>query len=297
MARTKEAVVVDPPVEQTPAEAAASFAKGFNETPDAPAEPAKPAQAIDKQETPETPTTEEAPAAETPAAAVETEVEKPVLAGLTETQIKAMLAQIPTLEAARVNAEKQYRQVFGKLGELQRDVTARETKAPTGTKVTAESLKKLRVDFPEIADALASDLSEMNSPAGLTQEQVDAHVTKVVGERISKEVADLNAQFLSRFHKDWQDFAPGGPGKTDLDIWLTTKPAEYRDKFLESNSAPFLADGLDEFKTWRTQSQTVKQSTQSRLARAAQPKGSGAAPGTTLLSDHEAFKKGFNETS
>lgn len=224
-------------------------------------------------------------------------VEEPVIAGLKESEIKALLGQVGELRDYRDKTEKTLQQIFGKFGDIQRQITAGSGAALTKREVNAEALKQLNAEYPEIAGLLAGDLGALLSATpsagpGITQEQVDSHVNKVVAERVSAATDALNMDMLSRFHEDWQNYVPGGSGKTDIDLWLSTQSADYRSKFLDSHSASFIANGLDKFKAWKQQSTGTRQTNTSRLERSIAPKG-GARPGQSTIPDDAQFEAGF----
>lgn len=241
-----------------------------------------------KEEVTEQPAATEAETTtDTTAAAAQTaDAEKPVLAGLTESEIKAALAQLPQLRDRAEKTEQELRKVFGRFGDIQSKLTA--TAAPG--KVNAEALKKFKDEYPDMAELIEPLLIGLPSAGpGITQEQVDAHVNKAVAEGVSTAVRELNAEMLGRFHSDWETIRESD----DLQLWLGTQAPAYREKFLGSSSAVFLANGIDKFKAWKGNSESTRQQSTSRLERAIAPKGR-SAPGAPAVSDQAAFNRGFN---
>ena len=217
----------------------------------------------------------------------------PVLAGLKESEIKALLAKVGDLTEYREKTEKTLQQIFGKFGDIQRQITG-SGQTLTKREINAEALKRMNAEYPELAGLLAEDLSGVlagipSAGPQTSQEQVDAHVDRAVSERVTKAVDELNEQMLSRFHRDWEDIAKSD----DLKLWLGTQPQEYRGKFLESRNAAFISDGLDKFKAWREQGQGTRQKNQRRLEAAIPAKG-GSPVGSTAISDDAAFEQGFS---
>lgn len=288
-------------ISQAEAEANAAFSAGFHEGETPVAEPAPKAKG-EEQEQQEQPTqqqtqqqSETEQQEQAGASASEEAGDEPVmLAGMKESEIKALLAMIPELRDHRIRTDKELQKVFGKFGEIQRQISTGSQGAMTKREVNAEALTRLKAEYPEIATLLAGDLSEVLSSVpvagqgGLNQEQVDTHVRSVVKEQVDAAVEALNERFLSRFHSDWEDIAKSD----DLTLWLQTHPEEYRTQFLASRDAVFLATGLDKFKAWREQGQAQRQRNQNRLERAITPKG-GAPAGPATLNDQDAFRKGF----
>lgn len=281
-------VPTQPTAEQDAAvqqEADASFAAGFGRVRGTPVVPTKEDAST---EPPDATTTEEAPA-------LAADAEQPVLAGLKESEIKALLGQVGELRDSKDKVEKQLRQVFGKFGDIQQQLTT--ANAGLGRReIKAESLKRLQAEYPDIAEALAGDLGDLgqllfgtpSAGASVTQEHVSTHVNKVVLERESELLQKVNEEMLSHFHRDWKSIRDS----QDLSLWLSTQQTDYRAEFLESQSATFISEGLDKFKNWKQQGQGTRQQNTSRLERAIAPKGR-SAPGASAVSDQAAFNRGF----
>lgn len=250
---------------------------------------------VPKKDEPEQPAAADEPAATTEAApAPAADADPVVLAGLKESEIKALLVQAGEVKEFREKTEKELRNLFGRFG----DIKAQLTTANAGLgkrEINAAALKKLNEGYPEIAELLAGDLSALLTATpsaatpGVTQEQIDAHVNKVVADRVADAVEQVNRDLLTRFHSDWEAIRESD----DLALWLGTQPAEYRNKFLQSTSATFVSDGLDKFKAWKSQTQESRQQSTRRLETAIAPKGRGA-PGAPPVSDHAAFLRGVN---
>jgi hypothetical protein len=225
-----------------------------------------------------------------------------VMFGMKESEIKAILAAATDLKEFRTNTERELQKVFGKFGDIQRQITATSAGAGqvlTKREINAQALKKLGAEYPEIAELLAGDLSEVLSSIpvasptqlGQTQEQIDGRINTIVNARVTAVEEKINERMLTRFHKDWEDVAKSD----DLKLWLSTQPEDYRNKFLGSNDAVIVADGLDKFKTWREQGHAHRQKNANRLENAIPAKSGGSAPGgSTALSDEAAFQDGFN---
>lgn len=224
-----------------------------------------------------------------------------VLANLTEPEIKALLAQAAQVNELKAGFEKRFEQVFGKFGEIQRQISGAQQAKPaeqqmSQRQINAESFKRLKTEYPDFAPLLAEDLSEIlqtpvASPAnGITQEQVNQYVNGIVEQRVSEAVDSINEQLLSTLHADWEDIAKSD----DLQLWLGTKAPEYREKFLSSRNAAYVASALTEFKGWRENGKAQRQRNESRLERNINPKG-GSSGGPTGLTDEDAFLVGAGE--
>lgn len=214
-------------------------------------------------------------------------------------ELKALLAQVGELKEFREKTEKQFQQIYGKFGDVQRQVTAaaeRSGQVLTPRQINAESLKRMKAEYPDIAEQLAGDLGELlagtsASAPGITQEQVKAQIDAEVSARVNTAVEAVNEQLLSRFHPDYEDIAKSD----DLKVWLKLQAEGYRSKFLESKEATFVAAGLDKFKAWQQQSQGTRQTNKRRLESAIPARG-GSPAGSAGLSDDAAFEQGFMNT-
>jgi hypothetical protein len=278
--------------EQEQADAAAGFKAGFegaDGTPPAPepepvepaagttapaAEPAAAAPATEPQ-TPAEPAQPESPA---PA-------DEPKLAGLTEVQIKALLAQSTQV----ADMSKQLRNAFGMIGELKQRLTQSNAAPVAAEQKVKIELKRLTAEYPDIAPLLAEDLAEL--PSGSSQAQIDAAIETRVQSHL-KEASDQRVKdeidALADAHPDWEAVRDSD----DLDLWLSTQAEDYRAKFRNTNSAAFVSRGLDKFKSWKEQGDATRQRNADRLNRAITPKG-GGGPGPQPLTDQAAFSKGF----
>lgn len=264
---------------------AAGFAQARGEEP--------PAAELEEQQT-DTPTEETQQAAPEPQA---------VLAGLTEDQLKALLAKAGEVDAVKADFEQRVRQAFGKIGEVNSEVKAlvqrMEQGRGNGVKLNADSLKRMHGEFPEMAEMLAQDLSD--AFAGQGGGQVDpAAIDKIVTERLSAKEAEIERKiekrFLKRAHPTWEQDVVSDDFRLWKDNVLPKDQAALLDNSWDSD---FVGEKLTEWKAWKVktaEAREVKERTkevkQNRLAAAVAPQGA-ASGGPPTINEDDAFMRGF----
>jgi hypothetical protein len=226
--------------------------------------------------------------------AVEPEPEpepQPLIAGLTESQVKELLVKAGQVDELNARIEK----VFGKFGEVQRNLQTLQSQKSSGVRLNPESFKRMREEFPEMVDLLTADLSEALEGAS-GQASIDpTAIESIVSERLSakeREIEEaMERRWLKRQHKDWEDVIRSD----DFMLWGQNElqPEEWQ-SLLASRDSEYISDGLTRFKEWRDRAVKAKESKQKRLEAAITPKG-GVVPGTSVQSEEEAFAKAFND--
>lgn len=220
-----------------------------------------------------------------------------VAAGLTDVELRALLARVPDLERASQQNADTTRKIFGKFGELQQSILALQPKAADSQparQIKADALKRLTAEFgPEIAEALSSDLSEILGvapPAGADPAKFDQMVKEQVSAAVTKTEQAFETRLLTMAHPDWKAI----PGTPDFKLWLQGKPADYRAQFEETWDSGFLSGAFSEFKAHKAAIATRQQKNTVRLGRAVAPQGSGAAR-PSVLPDNAGLQAGFNK--
>lgn len=247
----------------------ADFAAGFAEARgDEP--PAQEAVEPEQQEELEAQPAEEAAAVEEDDGVVTVE-EQPVIAGVTEEQLTSMLAKIP-------ETSSEIRKVYGKIGELNQRLQALDSKR---LQLSPEKMTRLRADYPELAEALAADLSEMIVPSGpqFDDKAFDERVA-AVEEKIKRET---ELKFLTRAHRDWQTVV----ASDEFAVWAQTLPEEDQNALRQTWDSIYVSDKLDEFKAWKQNRQTATQTRQKRLEQAVTPQGTPATAPPVITEDDE----------
>lgn len=219
-----------------------------------------------------------------------------VAAGLTDEQLTALLARLPKVDEIETTYGKRFEQVYGKFGEMQR--TINELKGKSGgepVRLTPEGLKRMHAEFPEMAQMLAEDLSEVIRVQGGTSFD-PSMVEPLLQERENKIRAEVQQQadqkmeqkLLTLRHRDWQNVV----ASDEFAVWQQTLPAEDQNALNNTWDSLYLGDKLDEFKEWRDRSKQVVQERQNRLQAAVTPQGL-PSQGAPVQNDDDAFLAGW----
>ena len=234
------------------------------------------------------------------------------LAGLSSDQLKALLARVPDVER---KLEAQMQKVTGKLGEFNRTLQQLQSSSrqPGGAayQIAADKLKRTREMYPDLADAIASDLAEVfngatiagatpeaaasGQPAqpvqsGPTPEQIARFVEAKTQEAQQAMARRYEERMLTQRHPDWVETAR----TPDFKLWAETLPAKERQMLLTSEDALFVAQKLDAYKAARAQQHNSRTNTRRRLEQAVVPTASSGAGASTLSqTEEDAFLAGF----
>jgi hypothetical protein len=226
------------------------------------------------------------------------------------------------LAAGMEGIQKNLRVVFGKVGaheDLIRKVVAGQT-APAGAageaarRVGADSFKRLRESYPELAEQVAEGLEHVLAAQprhGMDRDEFDARVNAKVNELVGPALARSQAQSqaqakatiaqevaavrLEQAHPDWQDVTKS----KGFEDFFKSKPPDYQRAAWHSNDPRMIGSLIAEYKTFaRRYGNTAgrrneaSSSRQSRLAAAVVPAGTGAGT-PTGISDDDALVYGF----
>lgn len=226
--------------------------------------------------------------------------EEPVrIAGYTEGQLQELLAKAKKVDDLEQQLQGTTGKVFGKFGEVQRALQALQQRDQSqsgdqgrAAQVTADKLKRLNEEYPDIAEMLSQDLSETWGQTGqsITPEQVDELVSRRlqqsqpdVGSLVEQKVEE---RLLSQRHPDFREVAQSEAFQS----WAQQLPQGDQEKLASSWDSNYLAAKLDEFK----QRNKPRQDRQGRLRSNVQPKGA-ARTDPPALSDEQAFERGFKK--
>jgi hypothetical protein len=271
--------------ELTPEQEEEAFAKGFSTA-------HKPEEY--EVEVDETPTDSQADTQHESASEQDEPKEEPILEefGMTASQLRQKLASIDQIQA---KYEQDISKVFGKFGEINRHLQ----QAGPG-RLNKLSLKKLREEYPDVAELLESDLSEsIGGPGpGFDPSDLDQRLqthSQTMASEIQRIQDRFEARLLAFKHPDFNTLFDGENNRwKDLEAkeWLeTVADEETKRNFLTSRDANWLSDKLDKFKEWKKQKYAAKTSSNKRLERAVGPSTTNAkAPGP---SDYDEFVAGF----
>lgn len=213
------------------------------------------------------------------------EAQPPVLiAGLTEDQLKAALLKVGQVD----ELNGQLRKAFGRMGELQGHIQQLQKSGSGGVKLSADKLKRLSSEFPEMAQMIAEDLSEALGSGGgpaFDPSQVDQLVSERLTAAEEKIQKEMEKRWLTRQHKDWQQVV----ASDDFNLWVqNVLTEEEAEQFVNSWDAEYVSEKLSEFKRWNQQSIDAKRSKeekQKRLESAVTPSGTRSEPNATMTED------------
>jgi hypothetical protein len=242
---------------QTPEQAAQAFAAGFEDD-------------EDKQ----TPT----PAAEATQTAAEDKKDEspqpaPKYAQITEDQLNELMAKASQFDESR----RQIDTLAGHIGGVKQVVESLKQQRKS---LSAGQLKRVAAEFPELAEALQSDLSELGG-ASVDPMEIDKRVESVVESRVAAKAIEFETKLLRFYHRDWDKVAVS----QDFLTWKNQLPEAERTKLDNSNDGEYIADKLTEFKAAKAAKDKAdaeaaaraksSDKRQQRLEAAVPPRGSG----------------------
>ena len=240
-------------VEQTPEQAAQAFAAGFGDD--------------DEKQTP-TPAAEVAQPVEE---AKEPEPEAPKFAQITETQFNDLMAKVAQID----DGKRQIDTLSGHLGGMKQVVEGLKQQRKA---LSPGQFKRVSAEYPELAEALQGDLSEL---AGGDPVDIEQRVESAVDARVSAKAVEFETKLLRFYHRDWDKVVVS----QDFNAWKATLPADERIKLDHSNDGEYIADRLTEFKavkaakdktaTEAAAKAQTSNSRQKRLEAAVPPRGTG----------------------
>jgi hypothetical protein len=230
-----------------------------------------------------------------------------VIPGYTKEEIDAALAAIPKLQSALDRTNGTYGSRLAEQQKLieelrnQKQQQVEQVQSQV-SKLSPESLKRLRAEFPELAEVLAEDLSEIIVP----QSQADITTIKreydkrfdELRQTSEKEKVEMGRQMLEWLHPDWQEVAMYNTNEQGMitswndpkfGYWLTTQPEDVQQEIINSDNAFKLAKHITKYKDSLKPATTNKK--QTNLERAVQPQG---VPSVRAPSDLDEEEAAFN---
>lgn len=212
-----------------------------------------------------------------------------IFPGMTKGQAKELLAKVPDLQ-------KQNERLNGKIGELVRTIKQNQAAAAQpgaegapARKLQADALKRLSADYPEMASALAEDLSDL-MPQASDPKQVEDLVQSRVKQALDQRDQEQAKKGIKRAHSDWESVIVS----PDFKLWMQGKPEAEQEEFASTWDHETVADYLTQFKTHRDNLAKQRQRSTARLEGAVAPKGDGGAA-TSKLPDSAGLSAGFRK--
>lgn len=240
---------------------------------------------------------EEPAKAEAPEPEPKKEEEAPAPQPLTAEEIAALraaAAELPSLKQQLRDASGHIGGLKSRVGELSDELkTAREQKKDEGIApvLSAVELKRMKEQYPELAESLTADISEVLSALKTAPTTSPEDITKLVNKQVAEARHEDRKQSLAEDHPDWEDLV-----KKDGPVWpwVATLSKEDAHAFQTSSNPRFVSKQLTAFKEWRDKASKAKETSQARLEANVTPQGANR-PGKSTMSDEEAMMKGFAE--
>lgn len=252
--------------EETQAEEEAGFAASFNTEVRADEAPT-----VDVEQTVE------------PEAEVESEEDKAAA------DILAKLSTLDDMKNFKELSAAETRKLHGKIGELNRDLQALKT-TRNGAKFDATKLKRLSEDYPDLAEAFASDFSEMFDNKEQPPVDYEGKLAKAKEEIRDEIRKDMQKNLLLIQHADALDVFH----TDEFNIWKQAQTAEVQAQLNDSWDANYLGKQITAFKDWQGKKNTGSNGRNELLKRALTPKGSQAAPPRgTAMTEEDGFNAAF----
>ena len=211
-----------------------------------------------------------------------------------EPEFQLTPAQAKELYERSQKFEQQVSKAFGTIGALKQQIDQLKAQpSQVGFKLTADKLKRLHAEFPEMAAMLSEDLNEAMaaSPAAPSAEPTIPREDqeRLINERLEQLSREKEQKILTIAHRDW----PVVVQSPEFNAWKEKLPAEEREQLDNSWDAVFVADKISEFKDWKNKTVQTTAAKRTRLEAAITPRGNPQRP--PAPSDDDAFVQGFNQ--
>ena len=213
------------------------------------------------------------------------EPELPVIAGLTESEIKNLFARVSKLD----ELEAQVRKANGKIGELNGKLQEFSTKPqsqPTqsapAAKFDDESLSQWANDYPElvaIAEKRALEIAEEKFKA------IQVPDPQAIKSEIYRET---QLELMDTLHEGWREKI----ASEDFNLWINAQPENVRQVFQTTERAKDLSGILTGFENWKKNVADRGAKNKQRLEAALTPDGAPSR-GPKAPSDEDEFIAGF----
>lgn len=229
-------------------------------------------------------------------------------AGLKESEWKAIAVKAAQFDDLKASMDKLHDRTAGTLGNMSKVIKDLQNK-PAGTgkplKVVKEQLKRLSVDFPELAERLAEDLSEVLMPeSGSAAAKLDPdEVNKIVEAKLADFKFRSDVQQLDTLHPDRKDVIASDAYK----VWYGLQSPEAKNAIKTSRDVDFVSSAITAFKTWRDRTaqgsadgaEQAKEAAKKRDKRLdavmAPTSGTPAESGKRALTPEEEFEAGLKK--
>jgi len=223
--------------------------------------------------------------AETP----EPEIESPILAGLTETELKTLFARMGEIDGIKQNLSSLQDKTFGTLGEYNSRITELSNK-PGNLSLKEGAFAELTEYEPELAEMMIKGLNEgLQSGEAYNPEAVKTMINEAVGFATDAEKKRSEMRLLRFAHKDLDTITQ----TPDFGTWLSAQNQDVRNLVTNSDDAIAVAEEITNFKEWRKQAAQATQKKNKRFESAILPTDGQGTVEVSEQSNEDAFLAGF----
>jgi hypothetical protein len=210
--------------------------------------------------------------------------EQPAPEYITKAEYDALQSQLAQLQA---QSQEEIRRIHGKYGELHRELQQR----PSGVKLSKEKLKRTYEQYPEIAELLAEDFSDVEVGGGIDESRLQ----QLVDQRLQQQAQPINQQMemlkLTVAHPDWRNVA----SSQEWNAYVSSLPAEEQQAMANTWDSEYLSRVFTNFKSSQQQAKETpvapKASAKSKVIQAAVTPQGSKAPMPATNSELDAFLK------
>lgn len=212
-----------------------------------------------------------------------------------EDVIQDIIQQNPSFSEEQIRElfEQNNQRLFGKIGEINREVKRLEALAQSSAQpreakainVTAEMFSNMREEFGEdFANALARDLSQipLQQQGGIDQTQID----HILHQKVSQIENNFEMKLVTRDHPDWEAIAQS----QDFTGWKNQLPADIQDKLNTTWDSGFISAAISAYKKDKALHQEQMNKKNRRLESAVMPTSTGGFDENY----EDDFEAGFN---
>jgi hypothetical protein len=212
-----------------------------------------------------------------------------------EEAIQEIIEQNPSFSEEQIRElfEQNNQRLFGKIGEINREVKRLEALAQSSAQpreaqpiqVTAEMFSNMREEFGEdFANALARDLSQipLQQQGGVDQSQIDI----ILEQRVAQIENNFEMKLVAREHPDWESIAQS----QDFNGWKNQLPADIQDRLDTTWDSGFISAAISAYKRDKALYQEQQSKKNQRLEAAVMPTSTGGFDENY----EDDFEAGFN---
>lgn len=212
-----------------------------------------------------------------------------------EEAIQEIIEQNPSFSEEQIRElfEQNNQRLFGKIGEINREVKRLEALAQSSAQpreaqpinVTAEMFSNMREEFGEdFANALARDLSQipLQQQGGIDQTQIDY----LLQQKVAQIENNFEMKLVTREHPDWEQIAQS----QDFNGWKNQLPADIQDRLDTTWDSGFISAAISAYKRDKALYQEQQNKKHQKLEAAVMPTSTGGFDENY----EDDFEAGFN---